>query len=454
MRRLAQGGSVVRAADSTIAQMVRSRPVAAASRLTAAATAATAAAAAGWTTRWRVVTIAAILVVLTNGPVFLLAKSVLDRPGHWEDTAVWPFFAAAALAAAVLAASDPVARGRRPGRTAEAIAAAAVIWYSLLAVTSTAWSVDASETAWRSTLYLGLACLAWVISSLDSDDLRAALSLMCGAAIVTSVLLVVLRSDLGTDATGAWQGVYTNRNSLAPIAALGTLVGIRYVWAGRGSSRLAGGGLAALSLASLTGAGSRTAWFALLAGALAATAPITHHRLRQRRGARQARLVAAAAAFLGTACTAAVLAALWNVATFAQRRTMWGLVWDRIGQRPIAGHGFFSFWDIPELTLHVLLRRGSAHNSLMEVGLGLGLLGVVPFVVIVSLAARNAMSQVWRDPSPDTWLWAAVVAFLLVENVTESFVLWFSYSWVLIMAASLRPILPHRLTEQAEDAVF
>ena len=102
----------------------------------------------------------------------------------------------------------------------------------------------------------------------------------------------------------------------------------------------------------------------------------------------------------------------------------------------------------------MLLRRGSAHNSLMEVGLGLGLLGLAPFVVIVSLAARNAMLQVWRDPSPDTWLWAAVVAFLLVENVTESFVLWFSYNWVLIMAASLRPVPPHRLTVQADDAVF
>ena len=433
-----------------MAWMVRSPPVTEDST----AKAASVANAAGWMTGWRVVAVAGILVVLTNGPVFLFATSVLDRPGHWEDAAVWPFFAVAAAAAMALALSNALVRARRPRRTAETVAAVAVIWYSLLSVASTAWSVAPMDTAWRSTVYLGLASLAWVISALDSDHLRAALSLICGTAIVTSVFLVVLRPDLGTDATGAWQGVYTNRNSLAPMAALGTLVGIRYVWAGRRSSRLAGVGLAALSLASLTGAGSRTAWFALLAGALAAPAPVTYHRLRQRRGVHQARLVATVAALLATAGAAAVLAALWNVATFAQRRTLWGLVWDRIRQRPIAGHGFFTFWDIPELTLHVLLRRGSAHNSLMEVGLGLGLLGLVPFVVIVSLAARNAMLQVWRDPSPDTWLWAAVVVFLLVENVTESFVLWFSYNWVLIMAASLRPIPPHRLTTQADDAVF
>ena len=91
---------------------------------------------------------------------------------------------------------------------------------------------------------------------------------------------------------------------------------------------------------------------------------------------------------------------------------------------------------------HALLRRGSAHNSLMEVALGLGLIGTVPFVVIVVLAARNAGLHLWRRPGADSWMWAAVIGFALVENVTESFVLWFSYIWVLLMAAALRPSSP------------
>jgi len=146
----------------------------------------------------------------------------------------------------------------------------------------------------------------------------------------------------------------------------------------------------------------------------------------------------AAAAGASAVAAAAGLVAVWNVPTLSQRRTIWSLVWDRIVQRPLGGHGFFTFWDIEELTQHVLLRRGSAHNSLVEVGLGLGLLGVVPFAAIVVLAARNAGLALWRRPGADTWMWAALVAFLLVENVTESFVLWFSYSWVLLMAAALR----------------
>ena len=118
-------------------------------------------------------------------------------------------------------------------------------------------------------------------------------------------------------------------------------------------------------------------------------------------------------------------------------------MWDRVQQRPVSGYGFYAFWDVTELLDHALLRRGSAHNSLMEVALGLGLIGTVPFAVTVVLAARNAGLHLWRRPGADSWMWAAVVGFALVENVTESFVLWFSYVWVLLMAAALRP-LPHR----------
>ena len=416
-------------------------------------------AAARLTARRHPLAVAAILTVLTNGPVFLLAKRVLDRPGHWEDWAVWPFFAAAATASAVLSVAEHRRRGRSPaecgtdapgmgvrhgpGRspagTAQWVAGAATVWFSLLAVASSGWSVDASDTAWRSVVYVGLALLAWVISGLDSEDLCSVLALVSGFAVATSLVLVVLRPDLGVDDDGRWQGIYTNPNSLAPLAALGVLAGVRYLASAGSARRALGGALAAVSLASMIGAASRTAWLALAVAATAASLLAAHRWQRERWGRRRAGLATAAAVAVGSAAACAVLAASWNVTTFAQRRTMWGLVWERIGQRPLAGHGFFTFWDIEELTQHVLLRRGSAHNSLMEVGLGLGLLGAAPFLVIVALAAANAAIRAWRSPGADTWMWAAVVAFLLVENVTESFVLWFSYNWVILMAAALRP---------------
>ena len=141
----------------------------------------------------------------------------------------------------------------------------------------------------------------------------------------------------------------------------------------------------------------------------------------------------------GTAAATAALAALWNTPTLAQRRTIWRVSWEQFLERPLHGHGFSAIWTWPEfLDNHELLDRGSAHSGPLEVALGLGLLGLVPFAVVVVLAVRNAGRDLLRSPSADTWVWAAVVAVMLIENITESFILRFSYNWVIVMAAALR----------------
>ena len=390
--------------------------------------------------RWGAAAVAAAaLLVFTNGPVLLFSKHVLDRTGRWEDHAVWPFLAVAAVCGAALAARDLLRARGRPDDTSSAVAVAAVGFFTLAAVSSTLWSVDPPATAWRSSIYVGMALLAWGIARLDTPEATAVMAAVVGAAVTASLILVWLRPDLGLHPNGDWKGVYTNRNSLGPLAAIGALVSVRYLLAPGRWPRAAAVGLAAASMVTLVGAGSRTAWVSLAVAILASTLVGAHHWLRRRWSAFQARMATLAAAGLCAVAAAAALAVLWDVPTFSQRREMWGLVWDRIVQRPLLGYGFYTFWDIDELTQHVLLRRGSAHNSFVEVGLGLGLLGAVPFAAIVFLAARNTGLALWRRPGPDTWMGAALVAFLLVENLTESFVLWFSYSWVLLMAASLRP---------------
>jgi len=382
---------------------------------------------------------AVALLILTNGPVLLFSKSVLDRTGRWEDLAVWPFLAAAAVCGLALALWGGPGARRTPLEGSERLATAAVGWFVLAALASSLWSVDATDTAWRSAVYVGMALLAWAISRFDARCIAAMVGLMSGTAVVASLLLVALRPDLGLGPGDRWEGVYTNPNSLAPLAAIGVLAGVRFAVAGNRLRRGAGASLAAASTAALIGAGSRTAWVALAVAIAVSVLPVAHHWLRRRWGPRRAAGTSLAAALALAGGSTAALAALWDFPTLSQRRAIWRLVWDRILERPLGGYGFFTFWDIEELTGHVLLRRGSAHNSLVEVGLGLGLLGVVPFTAILVLAARNAGLSVWRHPGADTWMWAALVAFLLVENVTESFVLWFSYSWVLLMAAALRP---------------
>ena len=225
---------------------------------------------------------------------------------------------------------------------------------------------------------------------------------------------------------------------------MGVIVGVRLVWGSglavpSGWGRRVGWALALPSLLAMLYAGSRTAWLALAAGIGLATLPVLHHRLAQRWSARQARATTCAAFAAGLAAAGALVAVLWDTPTLAQRRTIWKVSWEQFAERPLHGHGFAAIWSWPEfLDNHELLDRGSAHNGALEVLLGLGMLGFVPFAAIVVLAVRNAGRDLLRSPTPDTWMWAAVVAVMLVENITESFILRFSYNWVIVTAAALR----------------
>ena len=328
------------------------------------------------------------------------------------------------------------------------LALVAVAWYSAAAVASSLWSVYPSATLWRSVVYLGLVLLAVALAGLTDDELSTALVLLAGVAVAGSLLLIALDRGLGTDDRGDWIGMYTNRNSLAPLAALGVIGGLHWLlpradvrlpgtggaWGGSAGGGVAGDPGRRRQPHSLVGAGGRTGL-----------------GLGVRRGGRVrpgcARLAAVegpgpprlAGGWWPLGVGVAVVAAAWDVPTFLQRRTIWGLVWDRVLERPWGGYGFFAFWEVPELVAeHLLLERGSAHNSLVETALGLGVAGTLPFVVLVVLAAVNAGRGLWLRPSAGTGMWAAVTLFVLIENVTESFVLWFSHIWVLLLAAALR----------------
>lgn len=432
----------------------------------------------GWSLR-RPAAAAALLLLLSNGPVVRFATGVMGRPGHWNDWAVWPFFAAAAAASGVLAwavwlsgrrlegpADGDSERYGTGGIAAEPVrpplsrtAAFMIAWYSAVAVVSSLWSAYPGATLWRSTVYLGLALLALALAWFSAEELATTLVLAASAAVTGSLVVIALLHEEGVDHQENWIGLFTNRNSLAPLAALGVIAGLRWLEPKRASMwdsglkpqapsgpalwrRAWGAALVVASLTTLAGAGSRTAWLGLVVSLTVASAiGIAAVGAAPARGVPrwQVRALTAAASTAVLAVCAVAAGVAWNVPTFAQRRTLWGLVWERVLERPWGGHGFFAFWEVPELVQgHVLLQRGSAHNSLFETALGMGILGSAPFVVLAVLAAVNAGRGLWLRPSADTWMWAALTVFVLLENVTESFVLWFSYIWVLLLVAALR----------------
>ena len=396
--------------------------------------------------------IVAALLVCSNGPVMYLAHHVLHGAALWEDPAVRGIFAAMAGACvlAVVLDSQRVS-GRRLG-VPSLVGSVSVITFTVVIVASSLWSLDPSVTRARSVIYIGLAALAWIIADLDFARFRRALMVMLASVLAGSLLVVVLSGAIGRDHNGDWRGLFGSPNELAPLAALGLLVGLPALLGARGRGRVLPASLGVMGLVLLVGSGSLTAWVGLF-GAVIITSFVWFASVARTRFGPRATQGAAAVALLGAVAAAGAVVATWSGSTLAGRRAIWGFVWDRIAERPLVGHGWFSVWDIPEfINTDELSGVSSAHNSFLEVWLGGGILALVPFAVVVVIALWGSAQALWRDPSKDSWTLFALVLFLVMVNLMLSFVLWFSYNWVLLMSAALRYTRPARDARGVVDA--
>lgn len=376
------------------------------------------------------------LFVFTNGPVFHVATRWLDGRVAWEE----PVTRATFVVVSVIGIVGLVLGVRRPPHGAFASPAAVAIGgFVGMALASTVWSIDPAMTLGRSFVYVGMAAWAWLLASLGPTRTRAAMVVMVAPAVVLSALQVAFGADGGRDPNGDWRGIYLNRNSLAPLCAIGVILGLGLVADASARRRspasvAPGAALTTLSGVLLVGAGSRTAWIALVAAAAVVALTAAGAVIRRARpGAARALILGGGAALAAVAVTAFGLAA--DEATFVQRRHIWSFAWDRIRERPVVGHGWFTVWATPDFVGDdPLLRLGNAHNSALDVLLGTGAVGLVFAASIVGLATVDVFRSVWREPGVDTLTGLAVVIVLLVENLTESFVLMYSYNWVLLMA--------------------
>ena len=375
------------------------------------------------------------LVVFANGPLFFVARRFLDLPGTWEGPVLRPAIVVSIGVAVGLVLLDGERLDGRRLRPVPAVPFAAAVAFGVWAAITTLWSLEPEITLWRGLGYAGLPFLAWIIADLDADGWRSALGGAVAALVGGSVLAVVLRPEWGTDVNDDWRGLMTNRNGLGPICALGIFAGVALMAAGR---RRAGAALVVLSGVTLLGTGSRTAWLAMLVAMGVSAVLVLGRRAYLQRPSRG--VVAACGALLagGVAVFVGAVSVLWNQSTFAQRRTIWELLGDHIADAPIIGTGWAAFWHHPELHTDPLLQRGSAHGAVPELLLGGGVVALGLWLVVVVAAVAGVGREMWRRPDVETWLWLAIVVFLLMENLTESFVLWFSYNWILLIAAALR----------------
>lgn len=399
---------------------------------------------------------AAGLFVCTGGLSTYVSLHHLSAGNGWMSPIyLYPFACVAAVGCGALAWSLSSGRGRRWWRGAP-LSLYAVGGYVVWAMLSATWSVSPLTTPTVAVVGVGIAAFGyWFGWSLSFAEQVWGVALSMSVAVVLSVVLAVFvpsegrMAARGTSPGGEWQGIFGNRNSLSPVCVLAIIGLVGLVGLRRDLRTLCCClPVGVVALVALRESGGLTSTLALALVASTALALPLLWRLRRRgvpgppvAGALFAAAVAAWALVFANLDALAVR--VGRDGTLSHRRWIWQDVRGFIAERPWRGYGFWAFWDRPDLTAATYARHGdaygSAHNSVLEVLLGLGIVGLVLYLMIGCFAIVGIGRWTWRSVSLASVWWAMVLAFVVAENLMESFVLWHSYQWVLFVAAAAVP---------------
>lgn len=343
----------------------------------------------------------------------------------------------------------------RQARTAAQTALAVPLLMGMLALAglSTLWSIDSGGTL-RRTVWLGLTMgfglyLAW---RYEWPKLVTVIAAAFVVLIAGSLFVGALAPSIGRmtfEHPGAWSGLWTHKNTLGGIMALGVCVCVaaavvepqrRLFWLSAAT------GAFALVLLS-------TSKTALLAGFLGLA--VMGACALARRGPLQTILVSAAAlaaVVLGvsivTLAPDLLVAVIGRDLTLTGRTDIWEAAAPAVAAQPWLGYGYYAFW-LPDNGPAFWVREAvawevsSAHSSWLEMALGVGRVGV-------ALLALQLIATLWRGagaiPRSDAGLWApAFLATFAMYTLSESHALQANnLFWTIYVAVAARLALDAR----------
>lgn len=137
------------------------------------------------------------------------------------------------------------------------------------------------------------------------------------------------------------------------------------------------------------------------------------------------------------------------------RLDIWKAVLGLIGQRPLQGWGWISYWMPGVKPYEGLIVRDNvtyyqAHNSYLDVWLQLGIVGFLLLVALLTLTFIKLWRLGVRHTSP-LYLWPVLVyVALLAQNLTESRLI-VELGWVLLVILAVKVNEPAELLEPRGD---
>jgi exopolysaccharide production protein ExoQ len=290
----------------------------------------------------------------------------------------------------------------RPEVLRQGIAAAPWVFaFPLVAALSVAWSMDRAVTTGEAfRLVMTVLIGVYLGARLSVVGLARLTALALGVAVGASVLLHLAGVDFATMINGAARGVFYHKNTLGN-AAVVLIAAATALLVGRPTDPLGLLGLVA-GLAALPFADSATA--IVTAGIVLAGTGVLVLRNRPLILALWVGFLLIALALvvgfflaLGTSPVELLFGALDKDPTLTGRSYLWETGFLQLEQRPVLGTGFAAFWTaaVDWRTLRVLDLLGQVghfHNTLLEIAVELGLVGVVAALATLGLYTRTA----WR----------------------------------------------------------
>ena len=327
-----------------------------------------------------------------------------------------------------------------------------------LAFASTLWSIDSGGTLRRSvwlaaTMSFAL-YLAWRYGWRDLIQVIAGGYVVMIAGSFATALLAPNVGVMQSEHVGAWSGLWTHKNMLGGIMALGVPIGAaaaivaperRKLWLG-----VAFGAFALVLLST-----SKTALLASVIGLAVMAAGAF-----ARRGPLQTiAVIAIGCAALVIAASVALFdpdlmfAALGRDASLTGRTDIWSAAAPAVAAHPWFGYGYYVFW-LPDLGPAYWVRQAvewpvqSAHSGWLELALGMGRLGVTLFALqLIATIARGTIAL--KDARAGLWAPAFLAAFALY-TISESHVMQANdVFWTIYVAVAARLALDARERRRA-----
>ncbi|MEO9096652.1 MAG: O-antigen ligase family protein [Candidatus Baltobacteraceae bacterium] len=325
----------------------------------------------------------------------------------------------------------------------------------LLMVLSTIWSVAPSVTFKNSIELVGTTIVAYyLVVYYPLRRLLDLVGLAFGTIAAVSLLIIVFapghgRMDWGS---GAWSGVFQEKNSLGAAMVLATIALVPSLFMGTRRRKLLAGAASLLCLALLAGSRSATAFGA---GLLALAFGVVALLWNSPRAGFSGRLLLVA---LGTATVGVclliglqpdrVFELLGRSDTLTGRTDFWPYLLQAFGDQAVLGYGYNAFFGSSTgneyLSSYVVQAGGwtpyHAHDSFLQIALDAGFVGLALLATLVLVAIVRATRYLATDRAP-TAVWPLmIVLYLVIGSYTETYLANYNtFEWIFFVAALLYP---------------